>query len=85
MDGWKEPYRVFLDPVVYEKAKSMSRIREMTIEEWVDETLRKAVGDSPEAVEAKVQAILEVSSKYQFPIDEIEEMIREIHGEQPTQ
>ena len=82
-DDWKKQYQVCLDPTVYAKVKGIARIREMTIEEWVDEALRKAVGDSLEAVEAKVQAILEISSKYQFPMDEIEEMVREIHGEQP--
>ena len=83
IDDWKTQYQVCLDPTVYEKIKCIARIREITIKECVDEALRKAVGDSPEAVEAKVQAILEISSKYQFPMDEIEEMVREIHCEQP--
>ena len=80
---WRAEYQVCVDPLVYAKIKGIARIREMTVEEWVDETLRKAVGDSPEAVEAKVQAILEIASKYQFPMDEIEEMVQEIHDERP--
>ena len=79
-DDWKKPYQVYLDPTVYAKVKGIARIREMTIEEWVDEALRKAVGNSPEAVEAKLQAIRE-ASKHNFPIEDVEEMIREIHGE----
>ena len=80
IDDWKKPYQVYLDPTVYAKINGIARIREMTIEEWVDEALRKAVGDSPEAVEAKLQAISE-ASKHNFPTADIEEMIREIHGE----
>ncbi len=79
-DDWKKQYQVYLDPTIYAKIKGIARIREMTVEEWVDEALRKAVGDSPEAVEAKLQAIRE-ASKHNFPITDIEEMIREIHGD----
>ena len=79
-DDWKKQYQVCLDPTVYAKVKGIARIQEMTIEEWVDEALRKAVGDSPEAIEAKLQAIRE-ASKHNFPIEDVEEMIREIHGE----
>ena len=84
-DDWKKQYQVCLDRTVYEKIKGIARIREMTIEEWVNEALRMAVGDSPEAVEARVKAILEISSKDQFPMNEIEEMVREIHSERPIQ
>ena len=80
VEDWKKQYQVCLDPTVYAKIEGIARIREVTVEEWVDEALRKAVGDSPEAVEAKLRAIRE-ASKHNFPIADIEEMIREIHGD----
>ena len=80
VEDWKKQYQVCLDPTIYAKIEGIARIREMTVEEWVDEALRKAVGDSPEAVEAKLQAIRE-ASKHNFPIADIEEIIREIHGD----
>ena len=80
VEDWKKQYQVCLDPRVYAKIEGIARIREMTVEEWVDEALRKAAGDSPEAVEARLQAIQEIASRYQFPMEEIEEMVQEIHG-----
>ena len=79
-DDWKKQYQVCLDPTVYAKINGIARIKNMTVEEWVDQALRNAIGDSPEAVEAKLQAIHK-ASQYQFPMDLIEEMVREIHGE----
>ena len=63
MDEWKEHYRVFLEPPVYQKVKGVARIREMSIEEWVNETLREAVREAPEAVEATLQAIKEAGDE----------------------
>ena len=83
IDDWKTQYQVCLDPTVYEKIKGIARIREMTIEEWVDEALRKAVGDSPEAVEAKLQAIREAGTK-NHPAWIVEGMLREFESSRRT-
>ena len=80
MDDWEKQFQVGLDPTLYAKIKGIARIRETTVEEWVDEALRKAIGDSPEAVEAKLQAIRE-AAEHNYPIADVEEMIREIHGQ----
>ena len=78
-DDWKKQYQVCLDPTVYAKVKGIARIREMTIEEWVDEALRKAVGDSPEALEAKERAIREATT-HGHPIWIVEGMLREFES-----
>ena len=80
MTDWKEDSKVLLDPLVYAKVKGIAKVKGVTIEEWVNESLRKAVDDSPEAIEARLQAIQEIASRYQFPMEEIEEMVQEIHG-----
>ena len=68
-----------LDHLVYAKIKGIARIREMTVEEWVNETLRKAVREAPEATEAMLQAIRE-AGKVNAPTADIEQMLREIES-----
>ena len=79
VEDWKKQYQVYLDPTVYAKIKGIARIREMTVEEWVNEALRKAVGDSPEAVEAKLQAIREAATN-DHPVWLVEGMLREFES-----
>jgi hypothetical protein len=77
MDEWKERYLVSLEPLVYEKVKGISRIKGVTIEEWVNENLRRAVKEAPEATEAMLQAIREPPVG-DMPEVDIEQMLREI-------
>lgn len=76
---WRTQYQVCLDHLVYAKIKGIARIREMTVEEWVNETLRKAVREAPEATEAMLQAIRE-AAKVNAPTADIEQMLREIES-----
>ena len=48
---WRAEYQVCVDHLVYAKIKGVSPgSREMTVEEWVDETLcGRQIGDSPES------------------------------------
>ena len=77
IDDWKKQYQVYLCPTVYAKVRGISKIREMTVEEWVDETLRKAVREAPEATEALLRSIHE-APKGDMPEVDIEQMLKEI-------
>ncbi len=79
IDDWKKPYQVYLCPTVYAKAERISKIRNMTVEEWIDETLRKAVREAPEATEAMLQAISE-AAKFNGPTADIDQMLKEIES-----
>ena len=79
IDDWKKHYQVYLCPTVYAKVKGISKIRKMTVEEWIDETLRKAVREAPEATEAMLQAIGE-AAKFNGPTADIEQMLKEIES-----
>ena len=52
MDDRKDEHRVLLDPLIYAKVKGIAHIKGVTTEEWVNESLRRAVIDAPEAMEA---------------------------------
>ncbi len=79
MYDWRTQYQVCVDHLVYAKIKSISRIREMTVEEWVNETLRKAVREAPEATEAMLRAIQE-AGEVNAPTADIEQMLQEIES-----
>jgi hypothetical protein len=53
----------------------------MTVAEWVRQALRKARGDHPGTVEAKLRAIAD-ASRYEFPTADIEIMLGEIEAGQ---
>ncbi len=79
IDDWKKQYQVYLCPTVYAKIKGISKIRQITVEEWIDETLRKAVREAPEATEAMLQAIKE-AAEFNGPTADIEQMLKEIES-----
>ena len=79
MEDWKEEHRILLDPLVYAKVKGIARIKGVTTEEWVNESLRKAVREAPEAMEAMLQAIRE-APEGDIPAVDIEQMLREIES-----
>ena len=76
---WRTQRQVCLDHLVYAKIKGIARIQEMTVEEWVNETLRKAVREAPEATEAMLEAINRPGNP-DIPSPDIEQMLREIEA-----
>ena len=79
MEEWKDKYPVLLDHLIYAKAKGIAKVKGVTVEEWVNESLRKAVKEAPEANEAFLQAIRRASEVY-APTADIDQMIREIES-----
>lgn len=79
MAGWKDKYPVPIDHLIYVKVERIARIKGMSIEEWVNESLRKAVVEAPEAVEAMRQVIYE-AGKVNAPTADIEQMLKEIES-----
>ena len=79
MGEWKWRHPVNLDNTVYSKIEGIARIRNITVEEWVHEALRKAIYECPEAVEAKLKAI-EKTSEHNCPEADIEQMLKEIEA-----
>ncbi len=53
----------------------------MTVAEWVRQALRRAKGDHPGVVEAKLRAI-DDASQHEYPTADIEDMLREIEAGQ---
>ena len=58
----KEQIQVVLDPLVHAKVKSIAKIEGITVEEWVNKTLREAVRQDPKATEALMQTIREAGN-----------------------
>lgn len=79
LEDWKDKYPVQLDHLIYAKAKGIAKVKGVTIEEWVNETLRKAVREAPEATEALLQSIRR-ASEVNAPTADIDQMIREIES-----
>lgn len=79
MTDWKEEHRVLLDPLVYAKVKGIAKVKGTTIEEWVNETLRRAVGEAPEAREALLETIRK-AGEVNAPVWIVEDMLREFES-----
>ena len=71
--------QVLLDEEEYLEIQiqGVARRQRVTVAEWVRQALRKARGDHPGTVEAKLRAIAD-ASRHQFPTADIEVMLREI-------
>ena len=76
--------RIFLDAGEYEDIQRIAAYRNMTAEEWMADTVRQARADYHQQVE-RIQQAINDAMKCQHPIELIEEMIREIHGERLNQ
>ena len=79
MEGWKEKYPVQIDHLIYVKIERIAHIKGMSIEEWLNESLRQAVLEAPEAPEALQQALHD-AGKVNAPTADIDQMIREIES-----
>ena len=76
--------RIFLDAGEYEDIQRIAAYRNMTAEEWMADTVRQARADYHQQVE-RIQQAINDAMKCQHPIELIEEMIREIHGDRQVQ
>lgn len=79
MEGWKDKYPVPIDHLIYAKVKGIAKVKGVTIEEWVNESLRKAVVEAPEATEARMQAIRQ-AAECNAPVWIVEDMLREFES-----
>ena len=79
MEDWKEEHRILLDPLIYAKVKGIAKVKGVTIEEWVNESLRHAVKEAPEAREALLRSIHK-APKGDMPEVDIEQMLKEIES-----
>ena len=76
--------RIFLDAGEYADIERIAAYRNMTAEEWMADTVRQARADYHQHIE-RIQQAINDAMKCQHPIELIEEMIREIHGERLSQ
>ena len=76
--------RIFLEDAEYEDIQRIAAYRNMTAEEWMADTVRQARADYHKQVE-RIQHAINDALKCQHPIELIEEMVREIHGERLSQ
>ena len=79
MEEWKDKYPVLLDHLIYAKAKGIAKVKGVTVEKWVNESLRKAVREAPEASEALLRSIHE-APQGDMPEVDIEQMLKEIES-----
>ena len=79
IDSGKEDWKVALDPLVYAKVKGIATVKGVTIEEWVNESLRNAVREAPEATEAILQAIRQ-AGECNAPVWIVEGMLQEFES-----
>ena len=73
--------QVLLDEEEYLEIQGVARRQRVTVAEWVRQALRKARGDHPGTVEAKLRAIAD-ASRHQFPTAEIDVMLQEVEARQ---
>ncbi len=71
--------QVLLDEEEYQEIQCLAHRQQMTVAEWVQRTLRKAMNDHPGTREAKLRAIAD-ASQCQFPTADIDVMLREIEA-----
>ena len=79
MEVWKDKYPVEIDHLIYVKVERIARIKGVSIQEWVNESLLKSVVEAPEAAEAMRQVIYE-AGKVNAPTADIEQMLQEIES-----
>lgn len=80
MDEIGKHCRISLDADEYADIERIAARRGMTAEEWITDVAREARVDYHRQVKRIRQAI-EEALQCQHPVELIEEMIREIHGE----
>ncbi len=73
--------QVLIEEEEYLEIQAVARRQRVTLAEWVRQALRKARGDHPGAVEAKLRAIAD-ASRHEFPTADIEVMLQEIEAGQ---
>ena len=73
--------QVLLDEEEYLEIQGVARRQRVTVAEWVRQALRKARGDHPGTVEAKLRAIAD-ASRHQFPTAEIDVMLQDVEAGQ---
>ena len=69
--------QVLLDEDEYREIQGVARRQRMTLAEWVRQALRRAMGDQPGTVDAKLRAIAD-ASRHSHPTADIEVMLQEI-------
>jgi len=79
MEGGKEETQVVLDPLVHAKVKSIAKLEGVSVEDWVNEILRKAVRTDPKATEALIQTIREAGN-VNAPVWIVEGMLQEFES-----
>ena len=79
MEGGKEEIQVVLEPLVHAKVKSIAKLEGVSVEEWVNKTLREAVRTDPKATEALMQTIQE-SGNVNAPAWIVEGMLQEFES-----
>lgn len=71
--------QVLFDEEEYREIQGVAHSQKMTVAEWVRQALRKARGDHPGTIDAKLRAIAD-ASRHEFPTADIEVMLQEIES-----
>ena len=80
MDETGKHCRIFLDADEYADIERIAAYRDMTAEEWIADVVRQAQSDYHKQVK-RIRQTIDEALQCQHPVELIEEMIREIHGE----
>ena len=71
--------QIVLSDEEYLEVQAVAQKRQLTVAEWVRQTLRKATNGQSSVAEAKLQAIAK-ASQYEFPTADIDVMLEEIES-----
>ena len=78
-EGAKRTCRVSLDEEEYAHLEHIAANRNITVEEWLEEIIRRDLDDYRRR-SASIQSVIEDAALHNFPTADIEQMLKEIES-----
>ena len=78
-DGAKRICRVSLDDEEYAHLEHIATHRKITVEQWIEEIIRRDMADYRRR-SASIQRAIEEAANHNFPTADIEQMLKEIES-----
>ena len=78
-DGAKRICQVSLDDEEYAHLEHISAFRKITVEQWIQEIIRRDMADYRRQSE-RIKKVIEDAGRLEFPTADIEQMLKEIES-----
>ncbi|MDB4957339.1 MAG: hypothetical protein JWO36_4908 [Myxococcales bacterium] len=72
--------QIVVDDKEMREIERAARMRDLSVSEWVRQSLRKARASEPSGSPAKKLQVIRAAAKYSFPTADIDQMIGEIEA-----